>query len=761
MGNIDTSHLKGITTLSNRLAKLEVLADTEHPILQAVWFKFSSNKFAKLGDGSVSIWVKGANKLNHFLLSRGYTSIETTPVTVFNEWAIALAQDEDSSKSYNQVRPFVTAAEGYFFDKGSLLSVDEYDFLSQVIQEFDIQRRGSKKKPPLSMMFPNCPYGDDELLVSLRLVCANIILLEQKAKDSILNQEYCGHFLKFECDSVSRPYYLHSFHSGHNECRTLMLPIFKAISKENNELAKECVLTEVFSNQNFNYNLNTSNLGDLYAEFISPKKMLVESPLSVAEVDEMKNKLEQSKPSMRELSEKYRCTEYDVKRSSKGRFPNAIPHDVAIKIRKEYSKPSYTHSDAQKEYGIKKHTLIRLLKCGGHSYKVVNSPSQSKYMTSRLNIDSIGLLGNSWTCGYFGISKLTSLNPTQEWALFCLLATEGVQTTGFENLRFADIKETASVSGTLTIQFDYIKNRAKATLSTALHSNKDNPNVFYLAYSCAVSQAKRSIKYRDPSERDKVFKTTRAALSKFLNNKNRGDHLRDRLLNSNSALRNVLHQQMTPEQLEPFLWLLERLKKSGKSLPISPIHESFVLVSSVNTTIGSHADAAASLSGHTKKTEEDIYYSRFPRIVKEKITDTPSLSYRVAEMMSNFADDINDMLSQTEVLSKSAVKNLLGLNHISDAVEGIGLLGEFESNQKTIYIATASTAALILRRLDHLKAEIPRIIQHQRSSRRIATGVLKEFIQLSEVLAKFPKNVLAQGEKHSKKLPSSLFPPIV
>lgn len=761
MGSIDTSHLKGIATLNSRLDKLEVSADTNHPILQAIWFKFSSKEFAKLGDGSVSIWVRGTNKLNKFLVDKGYTSIDTTPVTVFNEWAIALAQDEDSSKSYNQVRPFVTAVEAHFFAKGSLLSVDEYDFLDRVIQEFDIQRRGSKKKPPLSMMFSNCPYGDDELLVSLRLVCANIILLEQKAKDSILSQEYCEHFLKFDCDSVSKPYYLDSLNSGHNECRTIMLPIFKAIFEQKNEFAKECVLTEIFSNNNFHYCINSSNLGGLYAEFISPKKTLVESPLSDAEIEEMKNKLAQSKPSLRALGEKYGCSEYDARRSVQGHFPKAIPHDIAIKIRKEYSKPHYTQSDAQKEYGIKSFTLNRLLKDGEKSYYTVTSPAQSKYMVSKLNIDSIGLSANSWTCGYYGISKLASLNPNQEWAFYCLLATEGVQTTGIQNLAFSDIKETVSISGTQTIQFDYIKNRSTISLSTALHSNKDTPDAFYRAYSCAASQARKSIKYRNTNERDKVFNSTTVSLSQFLNNKGRGVNLRDRLLNSNSVLRNTLNKLMSSDQIGPFLWLLERLKKSGKTLPISPIHESFVLVSSVNTTIGGHADAAARLSGHTKKTEEDVYYSRYPRIVKEKISDTPSLSYRVAEMMSNFADDINDMLSQTEVLSKSAVKNLLGLNHISDGVEGIGLLGEFESNQKTIYIATKSTAALILRRLDHLKAEIPRIIQHQRSSKRIVTGVLKEFIQLSEVLAKFPKNVLYEGEKHSKKLPSSLFPPIV
>lgn len=761
MGSIDTAHLMGITTLKSRLEKLEVSADTKHPILQAVWFKFNSKGFAKLSDGTVRNWVSGANKLNKFLVGKDYTSIDTTPMTIFNEWAIELAKGEESSKSYKQVRPFVIATEDYFFKRSSSLSVNEYDFLDRVIQEFDIQRRGSKKKPPLSMMFSNCPYGDDELLVSLRLVCANVILLEQKAKDSILNQECCDNFLEFEYDSVSKPYYLHSLNSGVEECRKLMHPIFEAIFEENNEFAKECVLTEVFSNNNFDYRLNSSKLGDLYTEFISPKKMLVESPLSEAEVEEMKNKLEQSKPSLRALGEKYGCTEYDARRSIQGHFPKAISHDIAIKIRKEYSKPHYTQSDALKEYGINIFTLKRLLKDGRKSYETLTSPAQSKYLVSKLNIDSIGLSANSWTCGYYGISKLTSLNPTQEWALYCLLATEGVQTTGIQNLAFSDIKETASISGTQTIQFDYIKNRSPIPLSTALHSNKDTPDIFYRAYSCAVSQAKRAIKYRNTTESDKVFNSNTVSLSQFLNSKGRGVNLRERLLNSNSVLRNTLHEQMSSEQLEPFLWLLKRLKKSDKTLPISPIHESFVLVSSVNTTIGSHAEAAARLSGHSKKTEEDVYYSRYPRIIKEKISDTPSLSYRVAEMMSNFADDINEILSHTEVLSKSAVKNLLGLNHISDTVDGIGLLGEFESNQKTIYVATASTAALILRRLDHLKAEIPRIIQHQRSSKRIVTAVLKEFIQLSEVLAKFPKNVLSEGEKHSKKLPSSLFPPIV
>jgi di/tripeptidase len=132
----------------------------------------------------------------------------------------------------------------------------------------------------------------------------------------------------------------------------------------------------------------------------------------------------------------------------------------------------------------------------------------------------------------------------------------------------------------------------------------------------------------------------------------------------------------------------------------------------------------------------------------------------VAQMMAEFADVINAMQSETKVLSKVEIKELLGINHISDAID-IGLLGEFESDHMTAYVADKSTAALILRRLDHLKAEMPRLIQHQRSDKRLVNDVVKEFIKLSDVLAKFPQNLILEGEKHAKKLPSSFFPPIV
>lgn len=769
MDIIDTPPLKAVTPVSSRLDGLIMPVDTEHPLFKALWFKFQSKKFAKYQDKTTKVWVYNTNRFVRFLESKGYTSIENTPITVFNEWGKSL----NIKTAYDVVSPFKSAADEYFCEKMSELGVDEFDFLSGVIKEFSIQRRASDKKLPLSMMFAKCPFADDELYISLRLVCANLILLEQQAKDSILSQESCKHYQEFDCDSVSKEEYVHSFSSINQESRTLMCPVFEAITKGNNEYAKEWILQEILSNpyrngsqhsvklkKEFDNTLNTGNVNELYAELLAYKEnRLAKSRVSASDIEEIKEKLANARPSYRELAEKYGVRSRQVRYIlEKGGAPRAVPHDVVTKIKTEYSKPTYSRKQAEREYGICYISLRCFLKNG------LPEPEPIPY---RLNIDSIGLWSNSWSSGCYGISNLTSINPLQQWAFGMLLATEGMQKTGFELLTFDDIKETESITGKQTIQFDHFKNRTgpEASLtveanSTALHSNKDKPDTFYRAFSCATSQFRKSLKFRAASEREKLFTQSMKAFGVFLNH-GVGKLLADRLLNSDSVLRRELEKEISKEQLEPFLWLLESFSKSTQRLPISPIHESFVLINAGNTTNPRHAEIAAGLSGHSKKTDED-YLARYPRIVKEKLSDTPSLSFRVAEMMASFADDINEMLPKTEVLSKVQVKELLGISHVSDTLNvDMGLLGEFESDQKTVYIATPSTAALILRRLDHLKAEIPRLIQHQRSDKRVVNDVVKEFIQLSDVLAKFPANMVAEGEKHTTKLPSTLFPPIV
>jgi hypothetical protein len=766
MDTIDTTpNMKAVTTVSSRLKGLIMPVDTQHPLLKAVWFKFQSKAFAKSQNTTVKNWVQSTNRFVKFLKSKGYTSIDNTPVTVFNEWGKIL----NTKTAKDVVHPFKSAADKYLQKKGSELNVAEYDFLSRAVQEFSLQRRSPDKKLPLSMMFADCPFADDELFSSLRLVCANLILLEQHAKDLILSQEWCEHYQALDCDSVSKAEHLHSFSSMHSECRELYRPVFEAITTGNNEYAKELVLLDIIYNQlergsaknrkeELKAIINISNVSELYAELLPPEKNIrTSSWLSHSALEEIREKLDNARPSRKVLAEKYGVSEYQAIRICVGRCPEAVPHDLAIKIRTEYSKTTYPFWQAEKEYGVSVDIIKRLLE---------NGLPEPELVPHRLKIDSIGLSGKSWSNSCYGVSNLTSINPVQRWAFAVLLATEGMQTTALELLTFDDIKETESISGKQTIFFDYIKHRTgtKTSLTvepstTAVHSNKDKPDTFYRAFRCAASQLRNSLKFRVDDEHKRIFTLDHLWFNHFLNREH-GKRLTDRLLNSGSVLRRELEKNISKDDLKPFLWWLERFSKSTKTLPVSPIHESFVLIGAFNKPQGHLAEVAARLSGHSKKTDENTYFARYPRVVKEKLSDTPSLSFRVAQMMAEFADVINAMQSETKVLSKVEIKELLGINHISDAID-IGLLGEFESDHMTVYVADKSTAALILKRLDHLKAEMPRLIQHQRSDKRLVNDVVKEFIKLSDVLAKFPQNLILEGEKHAKKLPSSFFPPIV
>jgi hypothetical protein len=80
MDIIDTPPLKAVTPVRSRLEGLIMPVDTEHPLFKALWFRFQSKKFAKNQDSTVKAWVRDTNRFVRFLESKGYTSIENTPI---------------------------------------------------------------------------------------------------------------------------------------------------------------------------------------------------------------------------------------------------------------------------------------------------------------------------------------------------------------------------------------------------------------------------------------------------------------------------------------------------------------------------------------------------------------------------------------------------------------------------------------------------------------------------------------------------------
>ena len=113
MDIIDPPLLKAVTPVSSRLDGLIMPVDTEHPLFKALWFKFQSKKFAKYQDKTTKVWVYNTNRFVRFLESKGYTSIENTPITVFNEWGKLL----NTKSAYSTIIKFKSAADEYFCEK--------------------------------------------------------------------------------------------------------------------------------------------------------------------------------------------------------------------------------------------------------------------------------------------------------------------------------------------------------------------------------------------------------------------------------------------------------------------------------------------------------------------------------------------------------------------------------------------------------------------------------------------------------------------
>lgn len=768
--NDTTANIKLIES-SNRLKNLIVPVDAQHPLLKAIWFHFHSKASKRLADSTFNGHVRNTNRFVNFLKDKGYTSIDNTPDTVFNEWGKQI----NTKSAYYSVQALMSMADKYLKHlQGTCaeINIHQSDFLSRAVQKFSLQIRPSDKKLPLSQMFLNCPYPDDEMLLSLRLVAANLILLEQQTKDLILSQEGCGHYDSLDCREVSKTEYRRFFISYSAESREFYRPVFKSILTANIDYAKESILHEIIYNHStlssikgreFKFEIDASNVNELYDELLTPvKNKEARTWFSRSDLDEIREKLVNTRPTRSELAEKYELTDSEVRAIIAGNnTKKIISPSVVQKIKTEYSKPKYSRTRAEKEYAISRKSLMDFLNFG------IPEP---ELIPKQLSIESIGISSSAWRCSSYVISNLTSINHIQTWAFAVLLATEGLQITGLQLLTLDDIKETASASGKQTIQFDYVKNRTgpEASLtvaknSTAVHSNKDRLDVFYRAFSCAASQVRNSLNFRADGQKKYIFNLSSdpGVFNDFLNRKE-GKKLTKRLLNNDSVLRRELQKVMSTQDLQPFLWLLGHINqgKGNKTLPVSPIHESFVLIGAINKPNTHLAEVRASLSSHTNKTDEDIYLARYPRVVKEKLSNTPAFSFRVAQMMSEFADGINAIQSKNKVLTKQEIKELLGIHHISDAID-TGMLGELSLDQMTVYVANNSTAALILRRLDHLKAELPRIVQHQRSDKRLVNDVVKEFIHLSDVLTQFPENLILEGEQYAKKLRSVLFPPIV
>lgn len=181
-------------------------------------------------------------------------------------------------------------------------------------------------------------------------------------------------------------------------------------------------------------------------------------------------------------------------------------------------------------------------------------------------------------------------------------------------------------------------------------------------------------------------------------------------------------------------------------------------------TLNSALSDVSFLTAHNTDTKHNVYLDRLP--TKEKIEFLESVPVRVAELMEIDAIKLISLKNKTKVYTVYEAKKVLGLLNVDELYLSldealIGLDGEIKHGNQTLYIATAENAALITRHIEHYESEIPRLLQNHPENRSRIMDAMLSCYKLKLVIKKFPYDIVKNSKDLASQLTDELFPPLV
>jgi len=401
------------------------------------------------------------------------------------------------------------------------------------------------------------------------------------------------------------------------------------------------------------------------------------------------------------------------------------------------------------------------------------------------------------------------------------IASERVQHTGIINITLDDvITNVCPHTNVKNLEIVFEKQRAKSFFSTLTYkSNDENPLIYesYKSYFDEIVdlQSYLPLDYRGSRNNNKkAINITNKLIPQLRSGIGEGSlyHIADSVMFSlladdNSLLRKKINMdaaEQSDEYVAPFCWLLNRIIQSrtgsGKNsneesktvkekatdrenLFLSTEYignsrlalEQGVIGREVNSsdkneldkkpfTLNSSLSDVAFLTAHNTDTKHNIYLDRLPE--KEKAEFIESIPVRVAELMEVDALKLLNLKKRCKIYTVSEAKKALGLLNVEEIyqevdAELIGLDGEIKHGEDVLYIATLENSAIILKHIEHLEEEIPRLLQNHPEARGRIMDALLSCYNLKLVINKFPKNIVEKSKEIAERLSSCLFPPLV
>ena len=247
------------------------------------------------------------------------------------------------------------------------------------------------------------------------------------------------------------------------------------------------------------------------------------------------------------------------------------------------------------------------------------------------------------------------------------------------------------------------------------------------------------------------------------------------LVTSGTATNNKLINDVTKDDAKPFIQWLSALIKHNKKVSSKNTEKGSLGLS--NTIIGQSRnymnspitvveknssksltlddpEVSSSLKGHSLSTRRRVYDDRAP---KESVDYNFAL--RVAELMEQDAQKLGQYLKRTKVVDLREAKRLLGCEEVQDDMQAIleevdadiGVTGEIQNEDETIFVANELTAALLHLRIIHINNEIPKLLNDTPSHSKALKAAFKR-VYLEKILSQFPGPIVKAGKALSQTL---------
>ncbi|AWX99439.1 hypothetical protein A8139_05080 [Marinomonas primoryensis] len=420
----------------------------------------------------------------------------------------------------------------------------------------------------------------------------------------------------------------------------------------------------------------------------------------------------------------------------------------------------------------------------------VPSKCRKEYYMTQSGKEKVYIVG-AFKC--LSIRSLLVPTDIESFAMQCMLACEKMNHSSVEKITLDDFVKTPK-----GVQFYIQKGRRgenDQTNITTLHPLASTIGKTYRLFVEAMTSGQSYFNAPDQGKLlSYLYNSTKRGLLGGAGFGSASNRYIDLLQTEKSHLRNQLLQDFkeSTSDLEPVFWLLSKVVEQSKkvvtqiaeydrnrsyNLSQSIKRSEFVTERSIGLTVASirqsaiiseavtlviDPNVAAQTSNHSLAVHNRVYIDR--STAKEKIESDRLFLSRIGALMEQGANLIGSLVEKTLVLDYNQALEILGLprddegtyERISKKIVELGidtdLMDSFKSDGKKIFLANKTSIALIIKYLEHIRANFDDVLNDDSFQLNKSTLAARDYFYFSAILKKFPEDVRKEGEKYADSL---------